>query len=116
MTLRDFRYALRSLKKSPGFVAVAVLSLGLGLGLVTTMFALLDAVKNPYVPYRDPERLYHVSWRWHPRLRIDPFDVYAQVRDHTHSFEALLPVAAGFRPTLEAGGELQEVNAAQVSG
>jgi len=116
MELRDFRYAFRSLKKSPGFVAVAVLSLGLGLGLVTTMFALLDAVKNPYVPYRDPERLYNVSWRWHPRLRIDPFDVYSQVRDHTHSFEALLPVAASFRPLLEVGGESQEVNAAQVSG
>ena len=116
MTVRDFRYALRSLKKSPGFVAVAVLSLGLGLGLVTTMFALLDAVKNPYVPYRDPERLYDVAWRWHPRLRIDAFDVYTQVRDHTHSFEALLPVAASFRPTLEVGGESQEASAAQVSG
>ena len=56
---------------------MAVLSLGLGLGLVTTMFALLDAVKNPYVPYRDADRLYRVSWRWYPQLRIDPFDVFA---------------------------------------
>jgi putative ABC transport system permease protein len=116
MELRDFRYALRSLKKSPGFVAVAVLSLGLGLGLVTTMFALLDAVKNPYVPYRDAERLYQVEWRWHPRLRIDAFDVFQQVRDRTHSFESLLPVVTFFRPTLEAGGETQEASAAQVSG
>ena len=116
MNLRDLRFALRSLKKSPGFVVVAVLSLGLGLGLVTTMFALLDAVKNPYVPYRDADRLYMVSWRWHPSLRIDAFDVYQQVRDRTHSFESLLPVATFFRPTLEAGGETQEASAAQVSG
>ena len=114
MQLRDFRYALRSLKKNPGFVAVAVLSLGLGLGLVTTMFALLDAVKNPYVPYRDPERLYQVSWRWHPRLRIDPFDVYTQVRDRTHSFEAILPVVGFFRVSVTAGGEQRDVSAAEV--
>jgi putative ABC transport system permease protein len=116
MELRDFRYALRSLRKSPGFVAVAVLSLGLGLGLVTTMFALLDAVKNPYVPYRDPERLYQVSWRWHPRLRIDASDVFAQVRDRTHSFEAVLPVVGFLRATLDEGGQQREVNAAQVPG
>jgi predicted permease len=116
MELRDFRYAIRSLKKSPGFVAVAVLSLGLGLGLVTTMFALLDAVKNPYVPYRDPERLYQVSWRWHPRLHIDAFDVFTEVRDHARSFQAVLPVVGFLRASLDVGGEQREINAAQVSG
>jgi hypothetical protein len=76
MFFRDFRYALRSLKKSPGFVAVAVLSLGLGLGLVTTMFALLDAVAHPYVAYRDPEHLYRIyGWfRSSPELCVEAED------------------------------------------
>ena len=116
MELRDFRYALRSLKKSPGFVAVAVLSLGLGLGLVTTMFALLDAVTNPYVPYRDADRLYQVSWRWHPRLHIDAFDVYTQVRDRTHSFEAVLPVVAWLGASLDSSADQGAIRAAMVSG
>ena len=73
MDLRDLRHAFRSLKKSPGFVAVAVLSLGLGLGLVTTMFALLDAVTHPYVPYRDADRLYSVSWVSSRKLPLQPF-------------------------------------------
>ena len=111
----NLRYAVRGLRKSPGFVAVAVLSLGLGLGLVTTMFALLDAVKNPYVPYREPERLYHVSWRWHPRLHIDAFDVYTQVRDRTHSFEAILPVVSFLSATVDSTGNQGALRAAMVS-
>ncbi len=93
-----------------------MLSLGLGLGLVTTMFALLDAVKNPYVPYRDPERLYQVGWRWYGKLSINTFDVFEAVRDRTRSFEAVLPVVSIFGASLEAGGELREANGAQVSG
>jgi putative ABC transport system permease protein len=116
MELRDFRYAFRSLKKSPGFVAVAVLSLGLGLGLVTTMFALLDAVKNPYVPYRDADRLYQVSWRWHPSLHIDPFDVYTQVRDRTHSFEAILPVVSFLSASVDTADNQDALRGATVSG
>jgi predicted permease len=115
VSLRDFTFALRSLRKSPGFVAVAVLSLGLGLGLVTTMFALLDAVKNPYVPYRDADRLYSVGWRWGGHLQLRPFDVFEAVRDRTHSFEAVLPVARQMA-SLDVGGDLEEAVAAQVSG
>jgi predicted permease len=114
MSLRDFRYALRSLKKSPGFVAVAVLSLGLGLGLVTTMFALVDAVKNPYVPYRDPERLFSVTG-WFPtkNLSISGFEVYRAVHDRGTSFEAVVPIA-GTGSTGEIGGEGVEIAVALV--
>jgi len=114
--LRDFRYALRSLRKSPGFVAVAVLSLGLGLGLVTTMFALLDAVAHPYVPYRDPDRLYQVSWRWAPRLQISAFDVYTQVRDRTHSYEAILPVVSFLSASVDTAEDQGALRGAMVSG
>jgi predicted permease len=108
MLLRDLRFALRSLKKSPGFVAVAVLSLGLGLGLTTTMFALLDAVTHPYVPYRDAERLYRISWVWSTKLGLHPFDVFAAVRDRTRSFEAVLPVVPWFMMASESG-EMQQL-------
>ena len=56
-TVSPLRYALRSLGKSPGFVAAAVVSLGLALALNTTTFALVDAVRHPPMPYADPERI-----------------------------------------------------------
>jgi predicted permease len=112
--MRDLRYALRSLRKSPGFVAVAVLSLGLGLGLVTTMFALLDAVRNPYVPYRDPDRLFSVvGWFPTKRLSISSYEVYEAVRDRSRSFAVLVPSTSS-GGTVEIGGENVEAGVSWV--
>ena len=59
--LQDFALAVRSLRRSRGFVIVSVLSLGLALGVTTTMFGIVDAVLNPVVPLREPARLVTVS-------------------------------------------------------
>jgi putative ABC transport system permease protein len=56
----SIRYALRSLRKSPGFVAIATITLGLGIALTTTTYSLIDSVKHPYVPYPQPERLFRI--------------------------------------------------------
>jgi len=91
--VRDLRYAFRSLRKSPGFVVVAVLSLGLGLGLVTTMFAILDATTHPWVPFRDPERLYSVRfWLSGTDQRFSPAWALTALRQRTRAFEAILPL------------------------
>ncbi len=54
---QDFRYALRTLAKKPGFTAVAILSLTLGIGANTTIFTLVKAVFLQGVPIRDPSRV-----------------------------------------------------------
>jgi len=56
-TVTPLRYALRSLGKSPGFVAAAVLSLGLALALNTATFALVDAVRHPPMLFANPDRI-----------------------------------------------------------
>ena len=53
--LMDFRYALRQLRKTPGFAATAILVLGLGIGANTTVYTLLHGLllRNLHVPHPD---------------------------------------------------------------
>ena len=58
--LRDVRYALRWMRRSPGFSAVAILSLGLGVGVNTAMFSLVDSLLFRPLPVTAPETLVDV--------------------------------------------------------
>src|SRR5438046_7114950 len=55
--LQDLRYAFRSLRKSPLFTSVAVLSLALGIGANTAIFTLIDQLILQLLPVRNPEEL-----------------------------------------------------------
>lgn len=101
----SLRYALRSLAKSPGFVAVAILALGLGLGMSSTMFAVLDAVMHPYVAYRDPATLFQVNWWFGRRNPMRPPELYRFLRDQSHAFAAVLPVERTQLVLQAPGGE-----------
>ena len=59
---RDLRYAVRMLRRSPGFTLVAILSLAIGIGGNTAIFSVVDAILLKSLPVRDPEQLRVVLW------------------------------------------------------
>jgi predicted permease len=95
MFWNDFRYALRLMRRNPGFTAVAVLSLALGIGANTAIYSLFYTIMLRQLPVTHPEQLvgFLLSDPSDPsQIRDDGYwewDRYEYIRDHNHVFSAL---------------------------
>ena len=87
--LNDLRFALRSLRKAPGFTTVAVLTLALGIGATSAMFSLVDGILLRPLPYAQPERLAYVRQAY-PEIGLDDWALshenVVMYRDRVHEF------------------------------
>jgi predicted permease len=98
----DFRYALRTLRASPAFTAVALASLVLGIGANTAIFELVNAVRLRNLPVPNPQQLTRIQIRGGNRgmgLSGDEFQLtyplFLQIRDHQQAFSSVLAWSSG---------------------
>ncbi len=94
---RDIGYALRGMRRSPGFTAVVVASLALGIGANTAVFSVANAVIFRALPVRDPGKL--VLFRYEDKSEIPAVVRRSQVGDHQDTFP--YRVYEAFRPGTE---------------
>src|SRR6267143_6714048 len=87
---RDLRFGVRTLRKSPGFTAVAVLTLALGIGANTVIFSAVYAVLLNPLPFKDSDRLVFIEKKNPPRgwtrNPISPAEILAW-RDQSGAIE-----------------------------
>src|ERR1700722_10683841 len=88
----DIRYALRLMRRSPGFTAVAVLSLALGIGANTAIYSLFYTIMLRQLPVEHPEQLVALVRDSPDELHWEGYwawDQYEYLRDHNHVFSGI---------------------------
>lgn len=110
--LQDLRYALRQLRRSPGFTLVAVLTLALGIGANTTIFSVMNATILKRLSFPDPDRLVLV-WQTYGKgpdnYNIVSAPNYWDFEKQNHVFEGVaLCDSVGSGYNLSASGSSRE--------
>ena len=115
--LQDLRFALRRLRRSPGFTLIAILSLALGIGANTAIFSLVEAVllRDPAV--REPDRIIEVYGK-HPDFSYTPL-TNPDYRDFRRATSQVFSSSFGSQLTFitrDLGDRVQNMSAEMVTG
>ncbi len=116
LSRQDVRLAVRSFARHPGFTITAVLSLGLAIALNTTMYSVLDAMMNPKLDIREPDRLYSVILWGDVRRKLDAPKRTAILESGMSTYEALTYQAGSYATvTVEMASRYAQPSVAYVA-
>jgi len=116
--MKDFRYVLRRLLRSPGFTITFVLILAIGIGATTTIFSLVNSVLLQPLPFSESSRLVWISQQDHSVPGVIPeslsYPDYFDWRSQNHSLEGIASYVDG-TATMALNGESQRFDIETVS-
>jgi predicted permease len=112
---QDVRYAVRGLRRAPGFTGVAVLTLALGIGANTAIFSLVNAALLRPLPFKDPDQLVFL-WNTNASREPEPLGPgrLMDFRAQTASFGALAGISH-LSLTLTGRGDPERISGSSVS-
>lgn len=115
---QDLRYALRQIKKSPGFAAVAIVTLAIGIGTNTAVFSFVDALYLKPLAVPEPDRLVRIYAKGPSGHYGAGFSYpeFAVLRDHNSSFAALSVETQIAQLHMVTDGDWEEIRGELVSG
>jgi len=114
--IKDVKFALRGLLKHPAFTAIAVVTLALGIGGSTSIFTVVNAALLRGLPYKSPDRLYHI-WEQTPKQEFPKREFsYPDYQDYQQNnvFEGLAAYSGG-GAILSGLGDPESLNATRVN-
>lgn len=108
--LQDLRYALRQLRKSPGFTAVAVITLALGIGANTAIFSVIEAVLLRSLRFSAPDRLVWLNGKMPMtnEAAVSPPD-FRDYRGENRTFDCIAAMGYSAGPSNLNGGKPEQV-------